>query len=36
MVEAGTMTSGRIADMLGYQNPTSFHRAMQRWTRPGA
>jgi AraC-like DNA-binding protein len=36
MVEAGTMTNARIADTLGYQNPTSFHRAMQRWTRPGA
>jgi AraC-like DNA-binding protein len=36
MVEAGAMTNARIADTLGYQNPTSFHRAMQRWTRPSA
>jgi AraC-like DNA-binding protein len=36
MIELGGMTSARIADTLGYQNPTSFHRAMQRWTRPAA
>ena len=34
LVEAGTMSNARIADLLGYQNPTSLHRAMQRWIRP--
>lgn len=33
LVEGGTMTNARIADTLGYQNPASFHRAMQRWAR---
>jgi AraC-like DNA-binding protein len=34
LIEAGGMTNTRIADQLGYQNPASFHRAMQRWSRP--
>jgi AraC-like DNA-binding protein len=34
LIETGGMTNARIADQLGYQNPASFHRAMQRWQRP--
>lgn len=34
LMETGGLTNARIADLLGYQNPASFHRAMQRWQRP--
>jgi AraC-like DNA-binding protein len=36
LIEAGALSTTRIADQLGYHNPSSFRRALQRWSRVDA